>query len=107
MVTRSDVMAALKGVEDPELPLSIVEMGLVYGVRVEDDGDGWGVVVEMTFTAMGCPAMGMLMRDVEDAVGSVAGVSSVEVQAVWDPPWTVDRLSSEARDVLRVSGVSV
>lgn len=104
-MTRSKVVSALGEVEDPELPLSIVEMGLVYDVRIEEGGSR--VVVEMTFTSMGCPAMGMLMGDVKAAVGSVEGVEGVEVVAVWDPPWTVDRLSQEARDVLRVSGVSV
>lgn len=107
MVTESQVKAALETVDDPELPLSIVDMGLVYGVEVDQTPEGARVTVEMTFTAMGCPAMGMLKGDVETAVASIGGVDSVQVNTVWDPPWSKDRLSEEARDVLRVSGVSV
>lgn len=109
MVTESQVLAALETVDDPELPLSIVDMGLVYDVRVQDaeEVDGARVEVEMTFTAMGCPAMGMLTGDVEEAVEALEGVAVVEVIHVWDPPWTTDRLSEEARDVLRVAGVTV
>lgn len=108
MVTDSEVWSALATVDDPELPLSIVDMGLIYGVEVhEDDEAGTRVEVEMTFTAMGCPAMGMLTGDIEAALGSIDGVSEVEIHQVWDPPWTTDRLSEEARDVLRVAGVGV
>ncbi len=100
-------MEALKTVEDPELPVSIVDMGLIYGVRVEPGQAGARVVVEMTFTSMGCPAMGMLTSDVKQAVQGMEGVASVHVETVWDPPWTTERLSQTARDVLRVAGVSV
>lgn len=109
MVTKAQVWKALDTVDDPELPLSIVDMGLVYDVRVApaEEGEGSRVEVEMTFTAMGCPAMGMLTGDVEQALEALDGVREVEVIHVWDPPWTTDRLSDEARDVLRVSGVTV
>lgn len=98
---------ALSEVDDPELPLSIVDMGLIYGVQVDQTPQGARVEVEMTFTAMGCPAMGMLTSDVEQAVEEIDGVVDVQVEKVWDPPWTKDRLSDEARDVLRVAGVGV
>lgn len=101
------MLEALGTVQDPELPVSIVDMGLVYDVDVDAASQGVHVVVEMTFTSMGCPAMGMLKSDVREALGSLDDVRSVRVVTVWDPPWTTDRLTQEARDVLRVAGVSV
>ena len=98
------VRTALEHVQDPELPLSVVDMGLIYDVQAGPDGS---VAIDMTFTAMGCPAMSFLRSDVERAVRAVPGVTSVTVRTVWDPPWTVARLSERARETLRVAGVSV
>ena len=97
------VWQALQGVEDPELPLSIVEMGLIYEVAVEDGCAS----IAMTFTAMGCPAMAMLRDDVIEAVSAVPGIDEVQVRIVWDPPWTTARLSERARATLQVAGVGV
>lgn len=107
MVDEDAVRQALKTVEDPELPLSIVDMGLVYGIELEPGDEGARVVVEMTFTAMGCPAMGILKHDVREAVRDLDGVDAVEIDTVWDPPWTTDRLSEEAKNVLATTGVTV
>lgn len=107
MVSEEDVLEALGSVEDPELPVSIVDMGLIYGVEVDPREQGARVTVEMTFTSMGCPAMGMLKSDVHEALEPLDDVEEVRIRTVWDPPWTTDRLSEEARDMLRVTGVSV
>lgn len=103
MPDETAVWDALATVDDPELPLSIVDMGLVYGVRAA----GPRVEVDMTFTAMGCPAMGLLTEDVREAVGALPGVEEVRVNVVWSPPWTVAKLSERAREVLRLAGVGV
>lgn len=95
---------ALKDVEDPELPVSIVDMGLIYDIHVEA---GSRVEVDMTFTAMGCPAMDFLKHDVREAIAAIEGVEEVAIDTVWDPPWTTERMSQEARDVLRTAGVTV
>lgn len=89
---------------DPELPVSIVDMGLVCDVRDNGAGD---VVVDMTFTSIGCPAMGLLRADVRDAAKAVDGVRSVAVNVVWDPPWNAGRLTPRARDALLAAGVAV
>jgi phenylacetate-CoA oxygenase PaaJ subunit len=97
------LVQALRDVEDPELPISIVDMGLLVDLR-ESDGQ---VAVQITFTAMGCPAMDMILDDVEARLLRVPGVSSVKVEVVWDPVWTKERLSAEGRDQLREWGISV
>lgn len=107
MAAEREVREALDTVEDPELPLSVEQMGLVYGVDVEEGPEGARVEVRMTFTAMGCPAMGLLKSDVREAVLGVDGVAEVDIVTVWDPPWTTERLSDEAKDVLATAGVRV
>lgn len=99
-------MDALSEVEDPELPVSIVDMGLIYDVQITDE-EPVHVEVDMTFTAMGCPAMDFMKYDVREAVVDIDGVQDVEINTVWDPPWTTDRLSEEARAVLQTAGVGV
>jgi len=106
VVEEAEVREALKGVDDPELPVSIVDMGLIYGIEVRE-GETTEVAVDMTFTAMGCPAMDFLKHDVREALAAVDGVDRVEINTVWDPPWTTERMSEEARDVLRTAGVTV
>jgi phenylacetate-CoA oxygenase PaaJ subunit len=106
VVDESTVRDALKQVDDPELPVSIVDMGLIYAIEVSE-AEPAQVEIDMTFTAMGCPAMDFLKHDVREAVAAVDGVGSVTINTVWDPPWTTDRMSEEARDVLRTAGVTV
>ena len=89
-----DLIAALKTVFDPEIPVDIYELGLIYKVDVNDDRD---VVVEMTLRAPGCPVAGEMPGWVENAVSAVEGVSGVEVRMTFDPPWTPDRMSEEAQ----------
>lgn len=89
-----DIIAALKTVYDPEIPSDIYELGLIYKVDIEDDRT---VKVEMTLTAPGCPVAGEMPGWVENAVRGVEGVMDVDVDMVFDPPWTPDRMSEEAQ----------
>jgi phenylacetate-CoA oxygenase PaaJ subunit len=92
----------LRDVRDPELPISIVDMGLVYDVRF----DGGTVDIDMTFTATACPCMEFIMEDIRTRLLREPDVRDVKINVVWDPPWTNDRLTPEGRDILRVYGVS-
>ena len=89
-----DIIEALKSVYDPEIPVDIYELGLIYKVDVSDDRD---VVVEMTLTAPGCPVAGEMPGWVEDAVRTVEGVKSARANLVFDPPWDPSRMSDEAK----------
>ncbi|RTL48603.1 MAG: SUF system Fe-S cluster assembly protein [Bradyrhizobiaceae bacterium] len=95
----ADIVAALKTVYDPEIPADIYELGLIYKVEIADDR---AVNVQMTLTTPNCPAAGELPTMVENAVASVAGVGPVSVNVVWEPTWTPDRMSDEARLVLNM-----
>jgi len=89
-----DIIGALKTVYDPEIPADIYELGLVYRIDIEDDRS---VKIDMTLTAPGCPVAGEMPGWVQNAVSAVEGVSDVDVQMTFDPPWTPDRMSEEAR----------
>ena len=89
-----DIVSALKTVYDPEIPADIYELGLVYKIDIEDDRT---VKIDMTLTAPGCPVAGEMPGWVQNAVGAVEGISDVEVNMVFDPPWSPDRMSEEAR----------
>ncbi|PTX58661.1 FeS assembly SUF system protein [Melghirimyces profundicolus] len=96
---KEEIMEALETVEDPELHIDIVNLGLVYGVDIDDEGN---VKVTMTLTAMGCPLAGMINEMVDTAVKSVDGVKDVEVNIVWNPPWSKDRMSRYAKMALGI-----
>jgi len=91
---RGTLVAALKTVYDPEIPVDIYELGLIYDLEQSEDGS---VRVEMSLTAPGCPVAGEMPGQVADAVASVQGVGEVEVRLVWEPAWTMERMSEEAR----------
>src|SRR4029077_8954238 len=88
------VMEALKTVQDPEIPLSLVELGLIYELLVKKGGI---VFVEMTLTTPACPVAQSMPGEVETAIGAVPGVNEVRVKLVWTPPWDKDRMSEEAK----------
>ena len=92
-----DMIAALKTVYDPEIPVDIYELGLIYKIDIEDDRL---VKVDMTLTAPGCPVAGEMPIWVRDAIATVPGVMDVEVELVFDPPWTPERMSEEAQIAL-------
>jgi FeS assembly SUF system protein len=94
-----EIVAALKTVFDPEIPADIYELGLIYKVDIKDDR---AVDVMMTLTTPNCPAAGELPTMVENAVASVPGVGVVNVNLVWEPAWSPDRMSDEARLVLNM-----
>ena len=89
-------MDALRNCYDPEIPVNIVDLGLVYGVAI----DNQNVKVKMTLTAMGCPASAYLSHQVKELIEKIPGVVSAEVDIVWDPPWTPDKMSAAARERL-------
>ena len=96
---------ALRGVEDPEIPVSVVGMGLIVSlayVASERRAD-----LEITFTAMGCPAMEFIEDDIRKALLADPDVDSVDIEVVWDPVWTKDRIRSEARSRMRELGIAV
>ena len=92
-----DIIAAMKSVYDPEIPVDIYELGLIYRVDISDDRD---VTIDMTLTAPGCPVAEHMPRWVEDAVRSVDGVGDVMVKMTFEPPWDPSRMSDEARVAL-------
>jgi FeS assembly SUF system protein len=94
-----DLVAALKTVFDPEIPVDIYELGLIYKVDVNDDRD---VLIEMTLTAPGCPVAGEMPGWVEDAVKKVEGVRSARANLVFDPPWDPSKMSDEAKLALNM-----
>ena len=96
MPTKEEVTEALKQVEDPELGMDIVDLGLLYDVEIE----GSNVKVVHSLTSMGCPAGPMIQEGIHDATASVPGVEDVEVELVWDPPWTPEKMSEDAKFIL-------
>ena len=98
--TEDALLAAIATVYDPEIPVNIYELGLIYAVEI-DDATG-AVKVEMTLTAPGCPSAQELPVQVQDAVMAVPGVSSCHVDTVWDPPWDPSRMTEEARLALNM-----
>jgi phenylacetate-CoA oxygenase PaaJ subunit len=100
-VTEDTVWEALRRVQDPEYPMSVVDLGLVYAVRVSD-----GVVaIDVTFTSIGCPAIEMIVEDIHAEVATLEGVERVEIEVVWGPPWTKDKITERGRRVLLAHGV--
>jgi metal-sulfur cluster biosynthetic enzyme len=94
---------ALRDVEDPEMPVNIVDLGIVYSVSLAE-----GVAsVKLTFTAMGCPASDLILEDIESRLLREPGVREVRVDVVWDPPWSARRLTPEGRDALQLWGLAV
>jgi len=94
-----DMVAAIKTVYDPEIPVDVYELGLIYRIDVDDERN---VEVDMTLTAPGCPVAGDMPVWVENAVASVPGVNRVTVKLVFDPPWDISRMSEEARVALNM-----
>lgn len=100
-----DVWDALYDVDDPEMPVSVVDLGLIYGVGVDEDSGE--VQVDMTLTYSGCPAREMLTTEVQEAVADVEGVESVDFRLVWAPDWNVEMVTETGRERLREFGLSI
>ena len=101
MVKVEDVRSSLKQCMDPEVPLSIVDMGLIYGINVNENND---VDIKMTMTTQGCPLHETMVDDVKRYTKKVSGVNNVNVEIVWDPPWTMDKMSDEAKAMMKKMG---
>ena len=97
------LLAALAEIQDPEMPVNLVDLGLIYGL---EDRDG-RVTVDLTFTAMGCPAADFILSDVRERLLSEPGVREVAIRVVWDPPWTTARMTPAGREALEAWGLSV
>jgi metal-sulfur cluster biosynthetic enzyme len=97
------LLAALSEVQDPEMPINLVDLGVIYGI---DERDGV-VDVDLTFTAMGCPASDFIIEDVRERLLREEGVREVRVNVVWNPPWTSARMTQAGRDALEAWGLAV
>ena len=97
--TEDALLSAIATVYDPEIPVNIYELGLIYAVEIDDANN---VKVEMTLTAPGCPSAQELPVQVQDAIMAVPGVSSCHVETVWDPPWDPSRMTEDARLALNM-----
>ena len=100
-VTIEDIRTSLKQCMDPEVPLSIVDMGLIYGINVNDNND---VDIKMTMSTQGCPLHETMVDDVKRYTKKVSGVNNVNVEIVWDPPWTMDKMSDDAKAMMKKMG---
>lgn len=101
--TQDEVLTALKDCYDPEIPVNIVDLGLIYGIKIDSvENEQQDVTVDMTLTAQGCPAHVMIGEQVKGRVAQLPGVRNVNVNVVWNPPWTPERLSPEARKQLGI-----
>ncbi len=96
-VTEEQVYAALKKCMDPEIPVNVVDLGLIYGVKVAEGKD---VDIKMTMTTRGCPLHDTLVSDVKRYVGKVNGVGNINVDIVWDPPWSLEKMDQDVREKL-------
>jgi metal-sulfur cluster biosynthetic enzyme len=102
-IAEDKIREALKQVIDPELFVNVVDLGLIYEVKVDEQQDGKSnVTVEMTMTSPACPAGPQLLGQSKEFVGRLEGVGDVDVKLVMDPPWTPDRMTEEARDQLGI-----
>jgi metal-sulfur cluster biosynthetic enzyme len=101
MATEDDIRSAMKQVEDPELGINVVDLGLLYGVRQDEEGN---VTLDMTLTSMGCPLTEQILSDSRAALDGLDGVRGVDINWVWDPPWSPDSMSEEGRFMMKVMG---
>ncbi len=101
---RAQVLEALKIVRDPEIPVNVVDLGLVYRLDVSDDGE---VDIEMTLTSPGCPVQDMIQADAELAAMKVEGVRRANVAFVWSPPWTPEKMTEDGKKQMRMFGFNI
>jgi len=91
------IIAALKTCYDPEIPVDVFELGLIYEIRIDDEGNTY---LKMTLTSPGCPVAGTLPPEVKEKVKKVKGVKDVYLDLIWDPPWSMEKMSEEAKLML-------
>jgi FeS assembly SUF system protein len=100
LVTKDEVITVLKDCYDPEIPINIWDLGLVYGIDLNEDGN---IGIKMTLTAPGCMMGGMIAEEVKSKVKAMNGVKDAKVELVWDPPWSPDKMSEEAKAQMGIS----
>lgn len=100
MVSKDEIVTVLKDCYDPEIPINIWDLGLVYDINVQDDGN---VGIKMTLTAPGCMMGGMIAEEVKSKIKAMNGVKDAKVELVWEPPWTPDKMSEEAKAQMGIS----
>jgi len=96
-ISKDQVYVQLKKCMDPEIPVNVVDLGLIYGVEIEAEKD---VNIKMTMTTRGCPLHNTMVNDVKKHVGKIKGIGNINVEIVWDPPWSIDKMDPTARDSL-------
>lgn len=101
MVDPDDIREAMKQVDDPELGINVVDLGLLYGVSMDEGG---AVTLDMTLTSMGCPLTDQIIADVRKYVEPLDGVTAVDVNWVWDPPWGPDKMTDDGKLMMKVMG---
>ena len=101
IVTEDQIRTSLKQCMDPEIPISIVDLGLIYGIDISEKND---VDIKMTMTTKGCPLHETMVDDVKRYTRKVSGVNNVNVNIVWDPPWSMDKISDEAKSMMKNMG---
>ena len=101
MTTEGEIREAMKQVEDPELGVNVVDLGLLYGVSLDEHGK---VILDMTLTSMACPLKEQILGDSQKAVFPLDGVQSVDIDWVWDPPWSPEALTDEGKLMMKVMG---
>jgi len=97
LITKDQVYFQLKKCMDPEIPVNIVELGLIYGVEINKERD---VDIKMTMTTRGCPLHNTMVNDVKNSVGKINGIGNINVEIVWDPPWSIEKMDPKAREML-------
>lgn len=95
--TEANIVMALKSIFDPEIPVNIYELGLIYEIKVEEKGDAYEVEIEMTLTAPNCPVADDILLEVKEKTESLEGITSCEVNLVFEPPWNPELMSEEAK----------
>lgn len=101
---QEQILEALKVVRDPEIPVNVVDLGLIYNVDINDEGE---VKIDMTLTSMGCPVQDMIQADAELAAMKVEGVKKVNVEFVWSPPWSPQKMSEDGKKQMRMFGFNL
>ena len=99
MVSKDEIVSVLKDCYDPEIPINIWDLGLVYDISIDNENVG----IKMTLTAPGCMMGGMIAEEVKAKVKAVSGVKDAKVELVWDPPWTPDKMSEEAKTQMGIA----
>ncbi|MBR3501610.1 MAG: DUF59 domain-containing protein [Alphaproteobacteria bacterium] len=94
-----DIIELLKTITDPEIPINIYDMGLIYKIDQKENGD---IYLEMTLTAPTCPIAGVIPQQVADKLAAMEGIGKTEVRLVWEPAWTIDKLSDDAKELMEL-----